>query len=62
MNYLSFSDCVMKLFGADSFDMRILKRKCNQKCRDTNRKYAKMQSSIVEERGVEQQPPGDEDK
>ena len=33
-----------KRFGANSFDMKILKRKCNQKCRDTNRNYFKMQS------------------
>ncbi|KAL5488999.1 hypothetical protein EMCRGX_G018035 [Ephydatia muelleri] len=34
-------DSVKKRFGADSFDMKILKRKCNQKCRDTNRNYFK---------------------
>ena len=45
---------------ADSFDMKILKRKCNQKCRDTNRKYVRMQFDVVEgsmeNTGVELQP------
>lgn len=34
--------CVKKPFGVDS-DMKILKRKCIQKCRDAERKLAQLQ-------------------
>ena len=52
-----------KRFGADSFDMKILKRKCNKKCRDTNRKYLKLQTGDHKEgtNNAELLPPRDEE-
>ena len=42
---LLFLDYVKKRFGSDSFDMKILKRKCNQKCRDAEQKLQLMKTN-----------------
>ena len=50
-----------KRFGDNSFDIKILKRKCNQKCRDTNRRNAKKAELLptvdeeVQDEGKEQE-------
>ena len=47
-----------KKFGANSFDIKVLKRKCNQKCRDVNRSYLRLH----DEEGTELMPPRHEEE
>ncbi|KAL5517849.1 hypothetical protein EMCRGX_G003478 [Ephydatia muelleri] len=51
-------DCLKKKFGANSFDIKVLKRKCNQKCRDVNRSYLRLH----DEEGTELMPPRHEEE
>eukprot|EP00731_Ephydatia_muelleri_P034111 Em0047g30a len=51
-------DCLKKKFGANSFDIKVLKRKCNQKCRYVNRSYLRLH----DEEGTELLPPRHEEE
>eukprot|EP00731_Ephydatia_muelleri_P033059 Em0025g15a len=51
-------DCLKKKFGANSFDIKVFKRKCNQKCRDVNRSYLRLH----DEEGTELMPPRHEEE
>eukprot|EP00731_Ephydatia_muelleri_P033685 Em0035g22a len=51
-------DCLKKTFGANSFDIKVFKRKCNQKCRDVNRSYLRLH----DEEGTELMPPRHEEE